>query len=60
MQKANRWREMLLSLAAGQAMVPFGDNGPRIRRLSAEIWALRAARQGAPDPRALGSSGRRA
>jgi hypothetical protein len=39
----NRWKEMLLSLAAGQSMVPLGDNGPRIRQLSAEIWTLRAS-----------------
>jgi hypothetical protein len=39
----NRWKEMLLSLAAGQQMVPFGDNRAVLRNLSQQIWALRAA-----------------
>lgn len=39
----NRWKEMLLSLAAGQSMVPLGDNQAALRQLSERIWALRAA-----------------
>lgn len=39
----NRWKELLLSLAAGQQMVPFGDNRAVLRNLSQQIWALRAA-----------------
>ena len=39
----NRWKELLLSLAAGQQMVPFGDNRPAVRQLSQRLWALRAA-----------------
>ena len=39
----NRWKEMLLSLAAGHRMVPFGDNGAALRNLSQQVWALRAA-----------------
>jgi hypothetical protein len=39
----NRWKEMLLSLSAGQSMVPFGDNHAALRNLSQQIWALRAA-----------------
>lgn len=39
----NRWKEMLLSLAAGQAMVPLGDNQKAVRQLSERVWALRAA-----------------
>jgi hypothetical protein len=49
----NRWREMLLSLAAGQAMVPLGDNRKVVRQLSERIWALRAAdaaKRAAPAP----------
>jgi hypothetical protein len=43
MFRRNRWKEMLLSLAAGQQMVPFGDNQAVLRNLSQQIWALRAA-----------------
>jgi hypothetical protein len=39
----NRFKELLLSLAAGQRMVPFGDNRAVLRNLSQQIWALRAA-----------------
>lgn len=39
----NRFKEMLLSLAAGQQMVPFGDNRAVLRNLSQQVWALRAA-----------------
>ena len=39
---SNRWKEALLSLAAGQSMVPFGNNSASIRRLSERVWALRA------------------
>ena len=38
----NRWKEMLLSLAAGRSMVPLGDNRAALRKLSHDIWALRA------------------
>ena len=43
MRLRNRWKKLWLSLAAGQSMVPFGDNGPALRELSQRIWALRAA-----------------
>jgi hypothetical protein len=49
----NRWKELLLSLAAGQQMVPFGDNRRAVRRLAERVWALRAveaARHEAPPP----------
>jgi hypothetical protein len=39
----NRWKEMLLSLAAGQSMIPLGDNRAAVRQLSERIWALRVA-----------------
>lgn len=38
----NRWKEMLASLAAGQSMVPLGDNGPALRQLARRVWTLRA------------------
>lgn len=34
---------MLLSLGAGQSLVPLGDNGAAVRRLSRQVWTLRAA-----------------
>lgn len=43
MLNRNRWKEALLSLAAGHAMIPMGDNGAVIRGLAAEVWALRRA-----------------
>lgn len=36
-------KEAWLSLAAGQAMVPFGDNGPALRALAERVSALRSA-----------------
>jgi hypothetical protein len=43
MKTLKRLRELWLSFAAGQSMVPFGDNGAAIRRLSQQIAARRAA-----------------
>jgi hypothetical protein len=41
MRTRNRWKELWLSLVAGQSLVPFGDNGAVIRRLSQRIAARR-------------------
>jgi hypothetical protein len=61
MQTRKRFKEVLLSLAAGHSMVPFGDNGPAIQRLSQRIADLRAeqgadvARRAQAAPRRFGS-----
>jgi hypothetical protein len=41
MRTENRWKEFLLSLAAGQSMVPFGDNRATLRLLAQRVSALR-------------------
>jgi hypothetical protein len=43
MQVRERFREMLLSLAAGQAMIPLGDNRRELGRFAQRVWQLRAA-----------------
>jgi hypothetical protein len=55
----NRWKELLLSLAAGQRMVPFGDNRHEVRQLAERIFALRAAEAARREP-ATPASGRQA
>ncbi len=42
---------LCLSLAAGHAMVPFGDNRTELRSLSERIAALRAAEAARGTPR---------
>jgi len=56
MHGRNRFKEALLALAAGHAMVPLGDNRAASRSLAEQIWKLRKVQTGlsqAPAPSRL-------
>ena len=43
MRGPNRFKEALLALAAGHAMMPLGDNRAAARSLAEQIWKLHKA-----------------
>jgi hypothetical protein len=50
MNPTQRWKEALVLLSAGAQMVPFGDNGRALQRLSRRLECLRGTARVAQRP----------